>query len=174
MSCVVTTITRRYLAVISYLNRGQPALIALLRIWFGYGFFKAGLGKLQNVENTASFFASLGIPLPVLNALMAGGTECLGGALLCLGAGSRVVAIPLIFTMIVAYSTQHIDEFRTLWTIRPGAAYNPTPFIKAAPFPYLLTSLVVLLFGPGVFSLDHVFKRYLDRKNHVQCHNEPT
>ncbi|HVC94567.1 MAG TPA: hypothetical protein VND64_12790 [Pirellulales bacterium] len=48
------------------------------------------------------------------------------GLLLLLGAASRVVTIPLIITMFVAYSTQHIDELRTLWTIKesdgPGLA----------------------------------------------------
>ena len=74
--------------------------------------------------------------------------------------------------MIVAYSTQHVDEFRTLWMIRPGAAYNPAQFFKAAPFLYLLTSLLVLFFGPGVISFDQIFKWYLDRRQHVRCSHE--
>jgi putative oxidoreductase len=163
MLAFVPTVRRWYLSGIGYLAYGQPMLIVLLRIWFGYGFFKAGLGKLQNIESTASYFGNLGIPLPTINAWMAGTTECLGGILLFFGVGSRVVAIPLIFTMLVAYSTQHIDEFRTLWTIRSGASYNPAPFFKAAPFNYLLTSLLVLFFGTGVFSIDGIIKSYLDR-----------
>ena len=160
----ILTVKRWYLSGIGYLAYGQPVLLVLLRLWFGYGFFKAGLGKLQNIESTASYFADLGIPLPTINAWMAGTTECLGGILLFLGVGSRVVAIPLICTMLVAYSTQHIEEFRSLWTVKSGATYNPAPFFKAAPFNYLLTSLLVLLFGPGIFSVDAAVKSYMDRK----------
>ena len=127
MFCPVSSAARSYLAFTRYATCGQPVLLAVLRLWFGYGFVKAGLGKLQNIANTASYFGGLGIPAPELNAWMAGTTEFIGGALLLLGAGSRAVAIPLIFTMLVAYSTQHIDEFRTLWTIAPAAAYNPRP-----------------------------------------------
>ncbi len=163
MLTLVPKLKRWYLSGIAYLEYGQPLLIAMLRIWFGYGFFKAGSGKLQNIATTANYFGDLGIPLPTINAWMAGTTECVGGILLLLGVGSRLVAIPLIFTMLVAYSTQHIDEFRTLWTIKSGASYNPAPFFKAAPFNYLLTSLLVLLFGPGVFSIDGIIKSYLDR-----------
>ena len=164
MSAVVRNIKKWYLAEIQFVDRLQPVLLLLLRLYVGYGFFKSGWGKLQNISTTAEYFVSLGIPLPTLNAFLAGATECFGGLLLLLGVASRVVTIPLIFTMIVAYSTQHIDELRTLWTVPPGKSYNPAAFFKAAPFLYLLTSLLVLLFGPGVFSIDGLLKRYFDKK----------
>ena len=173
MHAFVDAAKRWYVPAVGFLTRGQPVLLAFLRGWIGYGFFKAGLGKLQNIETTASYFGDLGIPLPTLNACIAGTTECVGGVLLFLGAGSRLVTIPLIFTMLVAYSTQHVDEFHTLWTIKSGAGYNPAPFFKAAPFLYLLTSLLVLFFGPGVFSIDSVFKWYLDRSDNERSHDEP-
>jgi hypothetical protein len=81
-----------------------------------------------------------------------------------LGAASRLVTIPLIFTMLVAYATQHIDELRPLWTLTDDGSYNPATFFKAAPFPYLLTALIVLLFGPGAFSIDGLIKWLLDAK----------
>jgi putative oxidoreductase len=155
---------RWYQTEIRYVSYAQPALLFLLRLYFGYGFFKAGLGKLENIENTAEYFASLDIPLPTLNAYLAGATECFGGLLLLLGAASRVVTIPLIFTMLVAYATQHLDELRPLWTLRDDGSYNPATFFKAAPFPYLLTALIVLLFGPGAFSIDGFLKWLLDRQ----------
>jgi putative oxidoreductase len=166
MACVnhiVRDWYRAYLRGLSYL---QPVLLLALRLYFGYGFMKAGLGKLENLPNTAEYFAGLGIPFPALNACLAGTTEFVGGLLLLLGVASHVLTIPLIFTMLVALLTQHIDEFRTLWSVE-GGSYNPAPFFKAAPFPYLLTALLVLLFGPGRFSIDGLIKWWLDRKGTV-------
>jgi uncharacterized membrane protein YphA (DoxX/SURF4 family) len=163
MAPIVKTVSKWYQAEIRCLTYLQPVLLLVLRLYFGWGFFKAGLGKLQNLESTAAYFAGLDIPLPTLNAYLAGATECFGGLLLLLGAASRLVTIPLIFTMLVAYCTQHIEELRTLWALTPDGSYNPAPFFKAAPFPYLLTALLVLLFGPGTFSIDGLLKWSLDR-----------
>jgi putative oxidoreductase len=164
MVCLKKTVRQWYQAEIRLMTYAQPALLFLLRLTFGYGFFKAGLGKLQNIDSTAEYFAGLDIPLATLNAYLAGATECFGGLLLLLGVASRVVTIPLIFTMLVAYATQHIDELRPLWTLKDDGSYNPATFFKAAPFPYLLTALIVLLFGPGAFSIDGLLKRFFDRK----------
>jgi putative oxidoreductase len=164
MARVLRTVIKWYQAEIRYLNYAQPVLLLLLRLYFGYGFFKAGLGKLGNIESTADYFAGLDIPLPTLNAYLAGATECVGGLLLLLGLASRVVTIPLIFTMVVAYFTQHIEELRPLWALKGDGSYNPATFFKAAPFPYLLTALLVLLFGPGALSIDSLLKRFFDRK----------
>ena len=163
MVCVVKTVRKWYEAEIRCLTYLQSPLLLFLRLLFGWGFFKAGLGKLQNIENTSAYFAGLNIPLPTLNAWLAGTTEYFGGLLLLLGAASRVITIPLVCTMLVAYLTQHIEELRSLWTPGKGG-YNAAPFFKAAPFPYLLTSLLVLLFGPGVFSIDGVVRRLLAGK----------
>jgi putative oxidoreductase len=164
MSRLLQTVRKWYAAEIRFATYLQPVLPLFLRLYFGWGFFKAGLGKLQNIDSTAEYFTGLDIPLPTLNAYMAGATECLGGLLLLLGVGSRVVTIPLICTMLVAYLTQHIEELRPLWTLKDGS-YNPAPFFKAAPFPYLLTALIVLLFGPGVFSVDRLLARFFNRKD---------
>jgi putative oxidoreductase len=146
-----------YRAEIRCLSYLQPVLLLALRLYFSYGFMKAGLGKLQNVETTAGFFADWGVPLPTLNVYLAGTTEFVGGLLLLLGAASRVVTIPLIFTMLVAYATAHTDVVHALWS-------NPNLFVKAPPFPYLLTALIVLLFGPGRISVDGLVQWWLDRK----------
>ncbi len=128
----------------------SPLLLAIRLIW-GLGFFQAGLGKLQNLERTAGFFASIGIPLPKLNALMAGGTEMVGGILLILGLGGRIAPVPLIFTMLVAFATAERDAIQQAWL-----QHDLDKLTSAAPFPFLLASLIVLVFGPGKFSLDQV------------------
>lgn len=49
----------------------------------------------------------LGLPFPDLLAFLAGWSEFLGGWLLLLGLFTRVITIPLMFTMIVAAATVH-------------------------------------------------------------------
>ncbi len=125
----------------------QSPLLLAVRLYWGWQFAQTGWGKLMNLDRTAGFFASLDIPLPKVNAVLAGGTECLGGALLALGLFARPVSVPLIFTMLVAYWTADRDALNAIVS-------NPDQFVTAAPFLFLLASLIVLAFGPGKLSLD--------------------
>ena len=144
------TLTNRILdKTASYLP--DPLLLAL-RLYWGWQFFQTGKGKLMNLEATTEFFADLGLPLAKLNAIMAGSTECFGGLFLLLGLFSRVTCVPLIFTMIVAYSTAHIEELKGMFS-------DPDAFVTAAPFLFLLASVIVFTFGAGKFSLDELLRR---------------
>lgn len=125
----------------------QPVLLLLLRGWWGWSFFLAGKGKLLNLEKASGFFARLDLPFPQLSAILAGSVECFGGLLLLLGLGSRVVCVPLIFTMGVAYATAHKEDLGAIFS-------EPDKFTGAAPFLFLLTTLIVFVFGPGKLSLD--------------------
>jgi putative oxidoreductase len=138
----------------------------VVRLYWGWQFFVTGKGKLSNLGQVAQFFESLGIPLPALNAFLAGTTECLGGLLLLVGFASRLTAIPLIFTMIVAYLTADLDAVK-------GIFIEPDKFLSADPFLFLLASLMVLIFGPGKFSVDALFGR-LFRKTPIRDSNAET
>ena len=87
-----------------------------------------------------------------------GGTECFGGLLLLAGLGSRLVCLPLIFTMIIAYSTAEIDSVKKIFD-------DPDKFVSAAPFLFMLACFIVLAFGPGVFSLDWLLEKKVFGKN---------
>jgi putative oxidoreductase len=131
----------------------QPLLLLILRAWWGWSFFLTGKGKLLNLDQPTAYFEQLGIPAPKLNAILAGSVECFGGLLLLLGLGSRVVTVPLIGTMGVAYATAHRAELRGIFS-------KPDDFTSAPPFLFLLTCLVVFAFGPGKLSLDYLlFKK---------------
>src|SRR5204863_8135942 len=80
-------------------NKLQAPLLLVMRLYWGWSFFVTGKGKLLNLDKTAEFFGGLGIPFPKFNAALAGSTECLGGLLLLVGLGSRLVSIPLAFMM---------------------------------------------------------------------------
>lgn len=135
--------------VSSYL---QSPLLLVIRLYWGISFAQTGWGKLMDLKRTAGYFETLNIPLPKLNAIMAGSTECLGGALLALGLFARPASIPLIGTMAVAYWTADREALMAITS-------NPEKFVAAAPFPFLLASLIVLAFGPGKLALDAFFGR---------------
>lgn len=129
--------------------RLQSPLLLVIRLWWGWSFAQTGWGKLMNLDRTANFFADLNIPLPKLNALLAASTELLGGTLLALGLLARPAAVPLAGTMAVAYLTAHREELLALFS-------ETDRFLEAAPFTFLLASLIVLAFGPGKLSFDHL------------------
>lgn len=52
----------------------------------------------------------LGLPFPSVLAFLAGWTEFLGGWLLLLGLLTRLISLPLMFTMIVAMTTVHASS----------------------------------------------------------------
>jgi putative oxidoreductase len=131
----------------SVANFLQSPLLLVIRLYWGWQFAQTGWGKLTHLDRTAGYFESLNIPLPKVNAIMAGGTECAGGVLLALGLLARPASVPLIFTMLVAYWTADREALMAIGS-------DPDKFVTAAPFLFLLASLVVLAFGPGKLSLD--------------------
>ncbi len=154
--CIFTSGHRLFASAAGYL---QSPLLLVLRLYWGWQFFQTGKGKLMNLDRTAEFFQSLHIPMSKLNAGLAGGTECFGGLLLLLGLGSRLVSVPLIFTMIIAYLTADLDKVKAIFS-------DPDKFVTAAPFEFLLVALIVLAFGPGKFSLDWLIGKKLSSKPH--------
>ena len=98
-----------------------------------------GLFGGYGLEGTAQWMRSVGIPLPMLSASLAGGTELLGGLPLLLGLFHRSAALLLAFTMLVA-------------------AWTHTGFSAASggmeyPLTLALVSLGLALTGPGRYSL---------------------
>jgi len=87
----------------------QSPFLVLLRVYFFWQLFQTGQGKLAHIENNSDYFASLGIPLPTLNAYMAGATETFGNLLLIVGLASRLTAIPITVVMAVAYLTADLE-----------------------------------------------------------------
>jgi putative oxidoreductase len=135
-----------------YANWLQAPLLLAIRLFWGWQFVGTGWGKLTHLDRTAAFFAELHLPLPYVNAAMAGGVECAGGALLLLGLWARLAAVPLVFTMLVAYATSEQEALKVITS-------DPDKFTSAAPFLFLLASLVVLAFGPGKLSVDALLGR---------------
>ncbi|MFM1850766.1 MAG: inner membrane protein YphA [Verrucomicrobiota bacterium] len=129
-----------------------PVVLLVMRLFWGWQFFQTGKGKLMNLDRTAGYFASIDIPLPKLNAFMAGLTEAGGGLLLALGLASRLASFPLIVVMFVAYATADREALMAAFS-------DPDRFTSAAPFLFLLTCVIIFSAGPGKYSLDAWLKR---------------
>ena len=136
----------------SVLNRLQSFLLLLIRLYWGWQFAQTGWGKLHNLSHVSQFFASLGLPTPGVTALFVALVEFVGGILLALGLGSRFVALVLFVNMTVAYWTA--DRIAFL-----GVISAPDKFYAADPFTFWFASLIILIFGPGVFAIDWFFRR---------------
>ncbi len=136
----------------------QPLVLLLMRVYFGWTLAGSGWNKLHNIRGTADYFAGLGIPLPVANAWLSGGAEWLGGICLALGAFSRPFSAVLFVNFIVAYVTAHRTEAWALFS-------HPHDFVSAPPFLYMLTCLLVLVFGPGVVSIDQLLAYWLAHRS---------
>ncbi len=125
----------------------QSPLLLAVRLYWGWQFFQTGWGKLTNIPKIIDFFTSLGIPFPAFNAYLVGTLECVGGALLFLGLGSRIIALPLTFNMLVAYIIADREALFSVFS-------DPGKFYGADPYTFLFASLLILIFGPGKISLD--------------------
>ena len=130
----------------------QSLVLLAMRLFWGYGFFQSGWGKLHNVSSTSEFFTSLGIPLATFNVYLVGVIEMIGGILLILGLFSRIAVIPLIVVMVTAYFTAHSASVSHLLT-------DSNEVTQQAPFNYLLTCIIIFAFGAGRISIDYILKR---------------
>lgn len=137
----------------------QPVILLIFRLTWGWQFFVTGKGKLMHHEKVAEFFGSLGIPMPDLNAWFVAGLECVGGLLLIAGLGTRLIGFLLAGNMAVAYLAVEDDRAKVFNVFNDVDA-----FTHADPFFFLLTAVLVFVFGPGIFSADHLLNRYVFAK----------
>src|SRR5579862_2686082 len=140
-------LTRLYQRLIWAASHLQSPFLLLVRLYWGFQMMQTGWGKLHNLAKVTDFFTSLGIPLPGLNAPCIVALEFLGGILIMLGLGSRLIALLLTCDMLVAFVTADREALFSVFS-------DPDKFYAAAPYTFLIAFLIVLIFGPGLFSLD--------------------
>lgn len=146
-------IERLYALFVRVLISLQSPFLLFVRMCWGFLFLESGIGKISHIDKVIQFFTDLNIPAPSLNAHFNAGLETAGGILLILGLGSRIISVPLLINMIVAYITAEPEAFKSFFS-------DPGKFFVADAFPFFLASLLILLFGPGWFSLDTVIAEY--------------
>ena len=142
--------------------------LLFVRLIVAYNFYEPAMMKLSDINATAMWFESMGIPFPTLQAYMAASTEILGVALLTLGLFTRIISIPLIVIMLVAIATVHGEngyamiqagsEVVDAWV--NGVETQGTMVMLQngfeMPLYYIIFLLVLVAEGGGKFSLDRL------------------
>jgi putative oxidoreductase len=123
----------------------------LARLTVGVTFVLTGWGKLRSLPDVTEFFASLHIPAPHFNAVLAASAEFFCGGALLLGLFTRLAAVPLIFTMIVAIVTAKI---------LPGKVEGLSDFLGLEEWTYIVIFIWLAIVGPGAISIDRLLTRY--------------
>jgi len=127
------------------LTHFQSTALLLARLVVAYGFYEPAMSKWKDINGIATWFGSIGIPFPLLNAYMAASTEVLGVVLLTLGLFIRLISLPLMVIMVVAIMTVHLAH---------GYSAGDNGF--EIPLYYLLFLFIFTSHGAGKYSLDHL------------------
>ena len=137
----------------------QSLFLFYMRVTWGHQFVMSGVTKLKDIEGTVELFTKFGIPAPYFHAYEVGIIESVCGILILIGFASRLAAIPLIFIMLTAFSTAHIDQLADLKFLK-----DPHVLSLMRPYPYTITAFMVFIFGPGRISIDAWIKRWVNNQ----------
>ena len=152
MNSLSEKLRRAYSLLIAIGNSLQSVFLLFVRLYWGWQFVVDGWGKLHHLAKVTEYFGSLGLPAPGATALFVSILELVGGVLLAIGLGTRLIAFLLTCNMTVAYITGDREAVMSIFS-------DPDKFIAAAPFSYLMASLIVFIFGPGRYALDSLLGR---------------
>jgi putative oxidoreductase len=131
----------------------QHPFLLFVRLYWGIQLMQSGWGKLHHLDKVTDFFTSLGLPAPAFMATAISCLEFYGGFLLAVGLFSRLISLVLTINMIMAYVTADKEALHSIFS-------DPDKFTAASPYVFLVASVIVLVFGPGVFSLDALADKF--------------
>ena len=149
MKALIAKVAILYGWLVTAANSLQAPFLLVIRVYWGWMFLESGWGKITHTDKVIAFFTDLNIPAPALNAYFNAALETVGGILLILGLASRLIAVPLLINMIMAYVIADREALTSFFS-------ESGKFYAADPFPFLLVSLLVLIFGPGKLSFDNL------------------
>jgi putative oxidoreductase len=129
--------------VLAKLEGASWLALLLGRLGVGLVFVSTGWGKIHNIPKVTMFFESLHIPAPGLNAVFVGYTELICGAALVVGLASRLAAIPLAFSMVVAIATAKAGDLHGIFDL-----------FGFDEFTYIVLLVMITILGPGKASID--------------------
>lgn len=143
-----------------------PRATILIRLMVGGVFLSEGIQKfLEPAVRGAGRFAKIGIPWPEVSGPFVGVFEIVCGALLVAGLATRLAAIPLIATMVVAIVSTKIPILlgHGFWgfNLRELSSYGFWSMAHEArtDLAMLHGSIFLLIVGAGPWSLDGAITR---------------
>jgi putative oxidoreductase len=157
MQSLFQLIRDTYARATKALNWLQSPLLLTIRLYWGWQFAQDGYGKLTHLGKVTEYFTTLNLPMPAQTALAVALIELIGGILLAVGIGSRLVSLVLFVNMTVAFWTAENDAFL-------GVISSPDKFQAADAYNYWFAALLILILGPGWLALDTATARLFTPK----------
>ena len=153
MNDLLLRLKKLYNLFFYYVAFGQSPFLLFVRLYWGYQLIQSGWGKLHHLDKVTEFFTSLDLPVPAQTAVAISCLEFFGGIFLAIGLLSRLTSLALTINLIVAYITADREALFSIFS-------DPDKFYAAAPYTFLVASVIVLLFGPGKFAVDTLLNRW--------------
>src|SRR3954468_15090084 len=141
-----------------------PAATILLRLMAGGVFLWEGILKFVYTNQGVGRFTKLGFPAPHFTATADGWLEIIGGILLLTGLLTRLISVPFIIEMIVAMLSTKIPLYLgtsplPLPPVPPQIGFWAVLHEIRSEYAQLLTTIFLLIAGPGRWSLDALLAR---------------
>ena len=129
-------------------GKGVSAFILILRLFFGVMFFIHGLGKMMNFSELSLTYPSVFGLGSYMTLMLAVFTEFCCSLFLIAGLLFRIMLLPMIVAMAVAFFDRH-DGFL------------PEGELSLI---YLIVFCLLYFVGPGKFSIDYLIDRRLRKE----------
>lgn len=153
MSLLIINLSKTHDRFFALVSKLQSPFLLCVRLYWGWQLAESGWGKLHNLGKVTEYFTSLHLPMPAQMAVIISCVELFGGIFLAIGLFSRITALGLTINMIGAYITGDREALLSFFS-------DPDKFSAAAPYVFLIASLIVLIFGPGKFCIDTLLRRF--------------
>jgi len=153
MNKLLTTLHTWHETFFHFVDYLQHPFLLFVRLYWGIQLIQSGWGKLTHLDKVTEYFTSLNLPMPHQMAFFISCVELFGGIFLALGLLSRVASLVLTINLIMAYVIGDREALLSIFS-------DPDKFAAAAPYVFLVAALIILLAGPGIFSIDALVDRF--------------
>lgn len=129
------------------MKKATPEILSRLAI--GIVFVESGWGKFHDLAKVVSYFESLSIPWPHLQAPFVSGVELLAGLFILMGLLTRLSSFLLMIIMTVALYTAKREDITDVSTL-----------LGTTEFLYILILSWLAFYGSKVISVDAMFCKH--------------